>query len=100
MSSTSIAMIDEPLIAVGHPQPVGREHRQLVIGHVDDFVGVAGQRRGVAGDEVLAAAHPDHQRTAQPGGNHHPRPIAKDDRQTVGPVQLRKACSTAATSGR
>ena len=72
------------------PQRVGREHGQLVVGQVDDLVGVAGQRRGVAGDEVLAVAHADHQRAAQPGGDHHLRPVAKDDRQAVGPLELRQ----------
>ena len=44
-------------------------HGQFVVGQVDDLVGVAGQRRGVAGDEVLAVADADHQRAAQPGGD-------------------------------
>ena len=72
------------------PQPFGRDHRQLVVGQVDDLVGEAGHRRGVAGDEVFARAHADHQRRAQPGGDNHLRPVAEDDRQAVGAVELRQ----------
>ena len=82
------AVVDVALVAVDDPQRVGREHRQLMVGQVDDLVGVAGQRRGVAGDEMLARAHAHHQRAAQAGGDHHLRPVAKEDRQAVGPLEL------------
>ena len=61
-----------------------------MVGQIDDLVGVAGQRRGVAGDEVLAVADAHHQRAAQPGGDEHVGIIAKQDRQAVGAVQLRQ----------
>ena len=61
-----------------------------MIGQIDDLVGVAGQRRGVAGDEVLAVADAHHQRAAQPRGDDHVGIIAKQDRQAVGAVQLRE----------
>ena len=65
-------------------------HGQFVVGQVDDLVGVAGQRRGVAGDEMLALADAHHQRAAQPGGDQHVRIIAKQDRQAVGSLELRQ----------
>ena len=61
-----------------------------LIGQVDDAVGVAHQRRAVAGDEVLAVADADHQRAAQPGRDDHIRPIAKHHRQAVRAAQLRE----------
>ena len=84
------AVVDVPLVAVDHPQAVGRDHGQFVIGQVDDLVGVAGQGRGVAGHEMLAGAHADDQRAAQPGGDQHLRPMAEEDRQPVGALELRQ----------
>ena len=37
------AVVDVPLVAVNHPQAVGRHHRQFMVGQIDDLVGVAGQ---------------------------------------------------------
>ena len=69
---------------------VGRDHGQFVIGQIDDLVGVAGQRRGVAGHEMLVGPHADDQGAAQPGGDQHLRPLSKEDRQSVGPLELRE----------
>ena len=85
------AVVDVALVAVDHAQAVGRDHRQLVVGQVDDLVGVAGQGRGVAGHEMLAGAHADDQRAAQPGGDQHVGPVAEEDRQPVGALELRQA---------
>ena len=62
-----------------------------MVGQVDDLVGVAGQRRGVAGDEVLARAHAQHQRAAEPGDDQHARASrGRAIGQAVGAVQLRQ----------
>ena len=83
-------VVDVPVVAVHDAnRPVG-DHGDLVVGEVDDLVGVADQRRGVAGDEVLALADADHQRALQPGRDDHVRPIAEHDAQAVGAVQLRE----------
>ena len=60
-------MVDVPVVAVDDAERVGGDDGQLVVGQVDDLVGVADQRRGVAGDEVLAVADADHQRAAAAG---------------------------------
>ena len=72
------------------PHRIGGEHGQLVIGQVDDLVGIARQRRGVAGHEVLAVADAQHDRTAQAGDDEHFGPIAEEDRQAVGSLELRQ----------
>ena len=92
-------VLDLSLIAVDHAERVGREHRQLVVGEVDDLIGAAGQGRGVAGHEMLAGAHADDQRASQPRGQQHLRIVAKEDHQPVGPLQLGQRPCTAATSG-
>ncbi len=69
---------------------VGRDHGEFMIGQVDDLVGVADQRRGVAGDEVLAVADADHQRAAQPRGDDHVGPIAEHDGQAIGAAKLQQ----------
>ncbi len=76
------------LVAIDHGQRFGGYDRQLMIGQVDDLIGVARQWRGVAGDQVLAVAHADDQRAAQPRGNHHVGIIAKQHDQPVGTLQL------------
>ena len=78
------------MVAVDHSEGVGREDRHLVVGQVHDPVGSSGQRRGVAGHEVLPLAHADDQRTTQPRGDHHVRIVAEQDRQSVSPLQLRQ----------
>ena len=75
------------LFAVAHPQPVGGDDRQLVIGQVDDLVRHADQRRRIAGDKMLALADADHQRAAQPGRDEHVGILAEHDRQPVGPFE-------------
>ena len=72
------------------PHRIGREHGQFVIRQVDDLVGVARQRRGVAGHEVLAVANAQHDRTAQAGDDQHLGPIAEEDRQAVGSLELQQ----------
>ncbi|MGC4001820.1 MAG: hypothetical protein QM811_01165 [Pirellulales bacterium] len=57
-----------PVVAMDDPQMIGRDDRQFVVGQIDDFFGVTDQRRRVAGQEVLAFAHADHQRAAEPRG--------------------------------
>ena len=42
-----------------HVQAIGRDHRELVVVQIHDLVGVADERRGVAGDVVLAVADAD-----------------------------------------
>ena len=84
------AVGDVSLVAVNDLQRIAGQHGQFMVGQVDDLVGVAGQRRGVAGDEMLACADADDQRAAQPGGDHHFRLVAKDNRQAVGALQLRQ----------
>ena len=83
-------MVDLALIAMNHPQAVGRDDGQFVIGQIDDLVGVAGQGRGVAGHEMLAGADADDQRASQPGGDQHLGPLAEENRQAVGPLELRQ----------
>ena len=39
---------------------------------------------------MLAVADADDQRAAQPGGDHHVRLVAEEDRQAVGAVELRQ----------
>ena len=99
-SSTWTLWIDVPLVAVNHPQRVGREHGQFVVGQIDDLVGVAGQRRGVAGDEMLAVAHADAP-AGCPAGRRSARRANRGrgspGRRCPG-VAPRPAC-TAATSG-
>ena len=63
------AVLDVALVAMDDAKGVGGDDGQFVIGQVDDLVGVADQRRGVAGDEVFAFANADHQRAAEPGGD-------------------------------
>ena len=77
------AVVDVALVAMDHPQTVRGDDGQLVLGQVDDLVGIAGQRRGVAGDEMLAGAHADNQRAAEAGGNDHAGPTAKQNGQAV-----------------
>ena len=90
MSSTRTVCGNLSLIAIDDAQRIGRDHGHLVIGQVDDLVGVPGQRRGVAGHEVLAVADAHHQRAAQPRGDDHVGIIAKQDRQAIGALQLRQ----------
>ena len=59
-----------------------------MIGQINDSLGVADERRGVAGDKVLILADADHQRAAQPGGNDHVGMFAEDNRQAVGAAEL------------
>ena len=75
-------------VAVDDADRLGRDHREFVVGQVDDAIGVSDERRAVAGDEVLAVADADHQRAAQPGGDDHVRPIAEHHRQAVGAAEL------------
>ena len=73
-------------------QRVGGDQGDLMIGQIDDLVGAAGQRRGVAGDEVLAVADADDQRAALPGGDDQRR----DSRGTGSPGhRCRGACDSA-----
>ena len=88
MSSACTSCVHVPLVAMDHAQRVGRDDGHLVVGQIDDLVGVADQRRGVAGDEMLAVADADHQRAAEPGGDDHVGIVAEHDRQAVGAVQL------------
>jgi len=48
------------LFAMADPQPVGGAAGQLVIGQINDLVGHADRRRCIAGDEMIAAADPQH----------------------------------------
>ena len=82
---------DVALVAVNHANRVGSYHRKLVIRKVDDLVGSPRQRRRVAGDKVLAAAHADHQWATQPARHQSLGPVAEHDRQAVGSSQLRQA---------
>ena len=91
--------VDVALIAMDDAQRVGGDHGELVIGQIDDLVGVADERRGVAGDEVLVVAHADHQRAAEPGGDDHIGIIAEHDRQAVGAAKLGERGLHGSTSG-
>ncbi len=84
------AVVDLPLIAVNHAEAVGGDDGQLVVGQVDDLVGIAGQGRGVAGHEVFAGPNTDDQGASQSCGDDHLGPLAEDDRQAVGALQLRQ----------
>ena len=61
-------MLHLPLIAMQHAERLGRDHRQLMVGQIDDSLRVAGQRRAVARQKMLPIADADHQRAAQPRG--------------------------------
>ena len=52
-------------------QSSGGQHAHLMIVEVNDLVGVAGQGGRIAGQEVLALADAEHQRTAQAGADEH-----------------------------
>ncbi len=69
---------------------VRRQHAHLMVVEVDDFLGVAGQGAGVAGEKTFAVADAQHQRAAQPGADHHARLQPADDRQAVGALQQRQ----------
>ena len=71
------ARTDVAVVAMNYAQVFGRYHCHFVIGQVYDFLRVTGQRRAVAGYEMLSIAHPDDERTSQSGGNNHIRPIAE-----------------------
>ena len=76
-------------------QRVGRDHGQLVIGQVDDLVGVAGQGRGVAGHEVLAVAHAHDQRAAAAA-----RRSSRRDNRGTGPPGRRCLAAAPARAAR
>ena len=61
-----------------------------MIGQINDLVGVSGQGRSVAGNQMFPLAHAHHQRAAQPRGDHHVRMIAKQNDQPIRPLQLRQ----------
>jgi hypothetical protein len=69
-----------PLVAVNDPQRIRRDHRQLVVRQVDDPLGMAYQRRSVAGQKMLPIADPDHQRAPQSRPDDHVRIVAKQNR--------------------
>ncbi len=83
-------VVDQLLLAIDHPQTVGRDDGQFVIGQVDDPIGMSGQRRGVAGDPMLARSDAHDQRTGMAGGDDDVGIVAKQDRQSVGPLKLRQ----------
>ncbi len=64
-----------------------RDDGNLVIGHVHDLIGVTDKRTGIAGDEVLAFADPDHQRTAGPRDHQHVGVLPKQDREAIGALE-------------
>ena len=82
-------VLDPAGVAMEHAEGASRDHRHLVIGEVDDPVGVAGERVGIAGDEVLAVADAHHQRASQAGGHQHVGPVTEQHEQTVGAAKLR-----------
>ena len=84
------AVVDVALVAMNDPQAVGGDDGQLVIGQIDDLVGETGQGRGVAGDEMFAGADADDQRASEPGGDQHLGPLAEENRQAVGSLELRQ----------
>ncbi len=59
-----------------------------MVGQVDDPVGAAGQRRGVAGKVVFVVADADHQGAAEPGGHNHAGPVAEDHGQAIRALEL------------
>ncbi len=81
-------MAHPPLVAVDHAERVGRHQGHFVVGQIDDLVGLAHQRRGVAGNVVAPGADADDQRAAQPGGHKNVRVCAKQHRQAVGALKL------------
>ena len=74
----------------GPRESLGGDDGDFVVGQVDDLVRAAHQRRGVAGDEVLALADADHQRALQPGGDDHIRPVAEHDAEAIRAAELRE----------
>ena len=82
------AVMDFALVAMDDAQRVGRNNRNLMLGQINDLVGVADQRRSVAGDEVFVFAHAHHQRAAVPGSNDHVGIVVENDRQAIGALQL------------
>ena len=58
-----------------------------MVRQVDDFVGVAHERAGVAGQEELFFADADHERASQPGADDRVGKIAEKDRQAIRPLE-------------
>ncbi len=71
-----------------HGKTATRHHGDLEVGQVDDLVGMSGQRRSVTAEKILVPANSDHQRAAESGSDQQVRLFRKQDRQSVGPLQL------------
>ena len=82
------AWLDLSVVTVCYTQLVFRDHCDLVVREIDDFVRVSNQGRGVAGDEVFVLAHADDERTAESRGNQYFRKVSEENHQPVGASQL------------
>ena len=79
---------DADHVLLEHLQRVCGQHRQLVVGQVDNSIGEARQRGRIAGQKVLAAAHADDQRAAQSRGDDGLGGVAEENRQPVSAAKL------------
>src|SRR5690606_41113874 len=52
-------------------QRMGGNRRNLMVGKINNPLGMPGQWRGIAGDEMLAMSDANHQWASQPRSNHH-----------------------------
>ena len=79
---------------VDHPIPAQLHVHQVALFQVDDLVGYARKRHGVAGQEVLAAflSHAQDQRRAGTGTDHPVRLVLAENGDRIRAVQLRDAC--------
>ena len=93
-------MFDVTLIAVHDLQRVAGNHRQFVVGEVNNLVRVADHRGGVAGNKMFAIADADHHRAAEPGANQHIRVVPKQDHDAVGTAELREGLLDGCNQGR
>jgi hypothetical protein len=69
-------------------KPVRVEGHEIEILEIHHLLGVGEERRGVAGDELLIVADPDHERAAPPGPEDQARTIEVNEGDPVGSLQL------------
>ena len=75
-------------VDVHHAVAVGREHAEVTVVQVDDLARVREDRRGVGGEEVLAVADADEERTALARGDDLLRVTARHHRDAERALDL------------
>ena len=85
------ALLGAERLACGIADPVAAQLQvdQVAFGQVADLVGHAGQRHRVAGQEIFAVTHAQHQRRARARADHAVGLVLVEDRDRVGTVQAR-----------